>query len=94
MKIPKRIKIGGHWFTIEYSNGDKGFRDSRFKGSWNNIIVLNKGLKQSKRESVLLHEIIHEISWQNDLDLKEETVSTIAEGLYQVLVDNKLLREG
>ncbi len=93
MKIPKRIKIGGHWFDVIHKNGETGFRDSGFKGSWSNVIVLNKGLKQSKRESVLLHEIIHEISWQNDLDLKEETVSTIAEGLYQVLVDNKLLRE-
>lgn len=93
MKIPKKIKIGGHWFNIIYNNGDTGFRDSGFKGSWSNIIVLNNGLKQSKRESVLLHEIIHEISWQHDLDLKEEEVSTIAEGLYQVLVDNKLLKE-
>lgn len=93
MKIPKRIKIGGHWFTIVYNNDALGFHDSGFKGSWNNTIVLNKGLKQSKRESVLLHEIIHEISWQNDLDLKENIISTIAESLYQVFMDNKLLKE-
>ena len=45
MKIPKRIKIGGHWFDVAYNNGDTGFRDSGFKGSWNNIIALNRGLK-------------------------------------------------
>jgi hypothetical protein len=92
MKIPRRIKIGGHWFSVLYKSDSKdGFEGSGRKSSWANQIILQTNAVQSKKESTLIHEIIHEIAWQHELGLSESQVSTIAEGFYQVLLDNRLL---
>lgn len=94
MKIPKRFKIGGHWFTVKFRNRtDDGFDVTGRKNSWNNEIVLQAEAEFSKQFSTLLHEAVHEIAWQNDLRLTETQVASISEGLFQVLVDNKLLKE-
>jgi len=93
MKIPSRVKIGGHWFKIVYKDDDKD--DYRLTGGvthWQNKIFLQTQLTQSKRESVLIHEIIEEISSQNDLKIEHHILSCLAERIYQVLVDNKWLK--
>lgn len=94
MKIPDKLKIGGHYFDICVVPPDNGFERSGQKNGWKTKILLHGDMVQSKRESVLIHEVIHEIAWQANIDLNEIETSVIAEGLYQVLVDNKLLREG
>ncbi len=93
MKIPKKIKVGGHWLRIKYSDETDGFTGSGLRAGWKNIIVLQKEMAQSKREGVLFHELMHEIAWQMGMDLSEEAVSVISEMMYQILKDNKLLKE-
>ena len=89
--IPPRIKIGGHWLKVEFQDRPtKAYDKAGSANSFSNLIILNVELSPSKRWSCLLHEIIHELSWQLDLDLREEQISGIAEGLFQVLTDNGL----
>lgn len=92
MKIPDMVKIGGHWFNIKIVHEDDGFDITGKKYGWINKIFLQGKAIQSKQESTLFHEIIHEIDWQNNLSLSEQQTSTIAESMYQVLIDNGWLK--
>ena len=92
MKIPNKIKIGGHIFKVKIFSGK--FSDDkagRVEGQ-KNMIYLNADYVQSKQESVLLHEVIHELDWLNGLGLNEKQIDSLTEGLYQVLKDNKLIK--
>jgi hypothetical protein len=91
MIIPDRMKIGGHWFTIKIKNSEDGFSYSGIQFPRQGLILLQEELIQSKKESVLFHEVIHELCWQAEIDISETAVSIIAEGLYQVLKDNNML---
>jgi len=89
--IPTRIKIGGHWLEIKLRNRyEHGFDHVSSINHSAGVIFLNESLSLSKRWSCLIHEILHELDWQLDLDLKENQVSAIAEGLFQVLTDNEM----
>ena len=93
MTIPKKIKIGGHWFKIVYKHEyEDAYDKSGSRFSWSNKIFLQSDMEQSKKESVLFHEILHELSWQHHLDLSEAVAASIAEGMYQVLKDNRFLK--
>jgi hypothetical protein len=92
VKIPSKIKIGGHWFDVEFIHEDGGFDKCGQKHTWLNKIILQDKMVLPKKMSTLFHEIIHEISWQNELNLTEAQTSSVAEGLYQVLMDNKMLK--
>lgn len=93
MRIPDKVKIGAHWFKVEYkSDNDDGYEHSGTRFAWQGKIRIQKDLIPSKQKSVFLHEIIHEIDWQHGLKLQENQVESLAEGLYQVLTDNGFLK--
>ena len=95
MKIPKKVKIGGHWYKVllrknrERQDGSSslGSENSRFNNIW---IDGNQAITQ--QESTLLHEIIEAINYLNHLSLGEKEISVLETNLYQVLKDNKLLK--
>lgn len=93
MKIPDKIKVGGHWIDIKYRSDDEdAYSAAGSNRSCANLMVLSKTNRGSKQESILFHEIIHELSWQHDLELNERQISSLGEGFYQVLVDNGWLK--
>jgi len=49
------------------------------------LIEINQNLKQSAKEATLLHEIIHVISTDSNLELNETQVSNLAITLYNIL---------
>lgn len=89
MKLPKKLKIGGHTFTVELL--DKLENDA-FGTTMQakNLLQFRKGIPASQLESTFLHEILHVINY----NLTEEQVEYIANGLYQVIVDNKIKFDG
>ena len=94
MKIPKKIKIGGHIFDIHIEDRSKNGVDDKL-GSCNaaqNTIWLDTSQSQTQLESTLLHEIIEAIDWQQQLELDHKTISQLENALYQVLRDNDLLK--
>lgn len=88
MKIPTKLKIGGHMVTVlEKEMDDCGtFDDEKM------TITINSKMPQSRKESTLIHEIMH--VFNSTLSESREGHSlqdSLAEQLYQVLKDNKLI---
>ena len=92
MQIPDKIKIGGHWLDVEEKSEKEGYDKQGTVYRWWNKIHIQADLAQSKKESNLFHEIIHEIDHQAGAELTENQVNTLSQGLYQVLVDNGFLK--
>ena len=104
MKIPKKIKIlGYYWEVISDEKGKSVIYDGNCFGSTHlgmqKIFIEHlERTTQQLREQSFLHEILHAIWWQTglgkrkDVDnkLEEEIIHPLAQGLYQVLKDNKL----
>lgn len=93
MKIPTELKIGAHTVSVELvtNHASHDFNTTDDQGC--SIIQFNKILidsEQSKSqiEATLFHEILHFLNPQMD----HVSLTSLAEQLYQVLHDNKLLK--
>ncbi len=89
MRIPKKIKIGGHLYKIVFEKSS-GFKENdcakldREKG----IIFIDAEIIQSEKEVSLFHEIFHSINGE----MEEKETDFLAQAIYQVLKDNHLLK--
>ncbi len=92
MIIPPKVKIGGHWFDVEIKTEKQGYDKQATVYRWWNKIHIQGALAQSKKETALFHEVMHEIGGQMDLELSERQVSTLSETFYQFLTDNDFLK--
>ena len=88
MKIPRKIRVDGEDWTIQkHTNGmDSSFLGRTFKHD--HLITLNKDAEGIA--STFLHEIIHVIELTRHLEFTESQVSSLASGLYAIIVDNNL----
>jgi len=101
MKIPNKIKIGGHFVNVNKVD-DMPKMNGNMGSSWNsyNSIRVNTNYPESQQAVTLLHELLHHILQNLGHASKEgihtETnVEAISQALFQVLRDNKLdFREG
>jgi len=84
MKIPNNLTIGGHKIKVIIKEIDECGQLRRDK---NEIWISNK-IEVSQQEATLFHEIIHQLNSQ----LNETMVDALAEQLYAVLKDNKMLK--
>ena len=90
MKIPHKVKIGGHIYkvifqkTTDLADNDCGKTD-RVKG----IIAIDKDLIQSEKEETFFHELVHIIN----TEYEETEVDFLAQAIYGALKNNKLLKE-
>lgn len=101
MIIPKKLKIIGFEWQVKESQeiADEGacFGSTHTQTQ---TIYLEKKAPIQKKEQVLLHEILHALWWQQGLGIRfkdekkieEEVITTLSQGLYQVLKDNNLLK--
>lgn len=90
MKIPKNLKIGGCTYTIKIvprAQMDVSNFAEIEQGAGE--ILIAQELKQDQKEASLFHEILHAIN----LKIGEKDVEFISQALYQVLRDNRLLKE-
>lgn len=88
MKIPKKLKIGGHNIRVvikEYEAGS-GFSDFT-KGE----IIINRDHPKSQQECTLIHEILHFCNANMSDGLEHVLLESLSQQIYQVLKDNKLL---
>lgn len=93
MKIPNKLKIGGHVFDIKMVD----MKSKNMLGecdSTENTISIDKDAKQSQKESTLIHEVFHAINTTiGDSTFGHIVLDSWAEQFYQVLKDNNLLRK-
>ena len=81
------IRILGHVVQIETFGRDGTAHKGECEYDRNEIRI-GDWLHDSMAEATLLHEIVHFIDDCLDLNLSEEQVAGVAQGLYQVLCDN------
>lgn len=96
MKIPEKIKIGNLTYKINDLTEDT--EDDFFGRSYSfqQWIKLSPRLSQECKEETLFHEIIHlllEQGGHKEASRDEKIVNLLANGLYQVLKDNQLLKD-
>lgn len=85
MKIPKKLKIGGHQYVVQFvKEFDKCGVTNRDKGT----ISISAELPKSQQEATFLHEMLHAIN--NELD--HPLLDSLSEQLYQALSENRMLR--
>lgn len=92
MKIPKKIKIGGRTYEVVLKSEKDGNTHQGSASSWFLKIWIEKEQPQEAIEETLIHEIVELIKANNNLEMSHQTVSTLANGFYQVLKDNNLLK--
>ena len=87
MKIPKKLKIGGHIYKVVFQKtalGDDCGATERAKG----IINIDGHLIDSEKEVTLFHEIFHCIN----AELPETEVDWLAQSVYAFLKLNNMLK--
>ena len=88
MKIPKTLKIQGHTFKVQQVDTEELDNDAGEMNLSRGYIKVRKDLPQTQLEQTLFHEILHALN----NEMKEEEVEWLAQGIYQVLKDNKLIK--
>lgn len=93
MKIPKKLKIGGHWVNVVLDEHMPEGLDAEYQSD-KLLIRIDAHNPQSIKESSLIHEIMHVLNGTFDSDtLGHSLLDSLSEQLYQVLKDNNLLNE-
>jgi hypothetical protein len=104
MKIPRKPKIIGMTWTVVRNaattrtlNKRKQFAAAVFD---NRTIPISTEVDQERAEEVFFHEVVHIILEQTGLTEvaeirrhEEQLVQALGHGIYQVLKDNKLLKQ-
>lgn len=98
MKIPNSIRIGGIDYKVEIiSEATDGINNEadycgRVIFKEHKILILDS-YPIEKQFKTLLHEIIHVLDEDLKIGFEENNICRLEAGLYQVLKDNKLLKE-
>ncbi|MEK6880052.1 MAG: hypothetical protein AABY22_10610 [Nanoarchaeota archaeon] len=95
MKIPKKLKVGGHEYTIRITPvTDKAKGSNNWGRTYHATqeILIDKELSITKQEETFVHEIVHCIESFMESNSKENHVTRFSNGLYQVLKENNLLK--
>ena len=95
-KIPKKLKIGGIVYTIESVPRKELFYADMAETDMCigeitidcSLIKISKDADINQQWVTLFHEIIHALNCK----IKETETEYLAQGIYQVLSDNKLLK--
>ena len=98
MKILSSIKIGGIDYGVKIIDVGEvpPLMQNHADGQTSHdkcMIFLDKELNEQRMSQIFIHEILHAIEWNNDFASPESYIQAMASGLYQVLKDNKLLKE-
>lgn len=98
MKIPQKVNIGGIIYDVNLISGktNNTLHERDYFGNIDYekcIITIDSDLNQQQIEVTLLHELMHGIANHFCINIEEEDTDRLARGIYQVLKDNKLLKE-
>ena len=97
MRLPSTLKIAGYQYNVVYEvhrSRDRGVNNPASCNSRAQTIWIDSDQHREGQESSLIHEIIEALDYHYELKLDHQTIATLETALYQVLRDNKLLKEG
>jgi hypothetical protein len=96
MKIPETLKVGPFPYRVERPalvNNERRDRVGEADNA-NLVIRIEAGLVPERSEEVFFHEMVHVADVFMGVGLNEEQVERLSVGLYMVLKENNLLRDG
>ena len=100
MNIPKKIRIGSFDYNVDYTNETLILNAQQCYGLINyentEIKIAKNIQNKQKQEQTFLHELFHGIVKEYKIDFTEDEeniVDKLANGIYQILKDNKELFE-
>ena len=90
LKIPDKVKIGGHNLDVTVTNNCDEIEYNTIGRTClgKNVITLNKNYPQSRQEEALLHEIIHNCLYDLNEEQNEALIVRLGTLLYSVIKDN------
>lgn len=92
MKIPKKVRIGGIDYVVQYEErliSDDGKALAGQIDYSEDIIRLEPKVQSTQGMcQTLLHEIMHGIEHHFKMDLTEDEIDNLASGMYMVVQDN------
>ena len=91
MKLPRSIKIDGEKWKVRKVK-PSGLDDSYIGRAHypSHQISIDKTISNDRQASVMLHELIHVVSTNRGMALKEHQVESLANGLFAIIRDNDL----
>lgn len=91
MKIPEKLKVIGHTYEIRMTNEARLGMSSPGTQCCNLLrIELSPTEPESRTAEIFLHEIFEAINGHLELNLEHPQITSLSEGLFQVLRDNEL----
>ena len=89
MIIPKKLKVGAFIYDIELCNQvDDSLSSGEMTNRKENKIKIDKTLTVDGQGVTFWHEVLHSINGE----LGEVVIDSLAQQIYQVLKDNKMLK--
>jgi len=89
MKIPNRLNIDGEEWKVNLVETKHDLGTVNF-GTMN-LSTLEINLdKDNRTDQTLLHELFHVIDKNNGLDLNEQQILSLSQGIYATIVNNDL----
>ena len=93
IELPAAVRVGALMVAVEVLPGIGMLEEGRFGlyRAGSQRIEISGEIGHGMRIQTFLHELIHAISWERAIDLKERQVDQLANGLLAFLVDNELI---
>lgn len=90
----KKIKILGHEYEVKYSTELSDINGTPAQINFSKLVIrIDTTYKKSRQEEHLIHEIFEALNYHLELELPHKTITSLSEGLYGVLKDNKMLKK-
>ena len=90
VKIPQKIKIGGHWVSIFYEDKlmDNHSKMGQARFPECEIAIQERDASESRKTASLLHELVHWLDHTyNNFQLDEVKTDALANGIHTLLID-------
>lgn len=89
MNIPNKIKIGGHIYTVNYTENLARDRDRIGESCADKLSIdIDKSLPQSMKESVFIHEILEQFNFVYNVGLEHKQIYDLETAIYALVKDN------
>lgn len=89
MKIPSKVKIGGHIYNISHVDNLIRDRDHMGESCGDQLsIKIDKSLPKSVQQSVFIHEILEQFNFVYNIGLEHKQIYDLETAIYTLIKDN------
>ena len=91
MKLPKKVNILGHIYTVIFNTDRQRQEDDVASCNFRSqVICIDGDLCDEAKEAAFIHEIIEAVNYHNEYGFAHQIITGLETAIYQVIKDNKL----